>query len=77
MHNYLYRLGPVAQPRRTAQDIFLEARSTAELQRNALVCVMLRLLEYHQGGFAEENQWNMVEHVGTSGNVSILESQEN
>ncbi|CAK9022318.1 unnamed protein product [Durusdinium trenchii] len=30
-------------------DIFLEARSTAELQRNALVCVMLRLLEYHQG----------------------------
>jgi hypothetical protein len=31
------------------QDIFLEARSTSELQRNALVCVMLRLLEYHQG----------------------------
>eukprot|EP00435_Cladocopium_sp_Y103_P003361 s3235_g1.t1 len=30
-------------------DIFLEARSTSELQRNALVCVMLRLLEYHQG----------------------------
>ena len=32
-----------------AQDIFLEARSSSELQRNALVCVMLRLLEYHQG----------------------------
>ncbi|CAE7497540.1 ATAD3B [Symbiodinium sp. CCMP2592] len=30
-------------------DIFLEARSSSELQRNALVCVMLRLLEYHQG----------------------------
>eukprot|EP00931_Biecheleriopsis_adriatica_P031440 TRINITY_DN18438_c1_g3_i1.p1 TRINITY_DN18438_c1_g3~~TRINITY_DN18438_c1_g3_i1.p1 ORF type:complete len:627 (+),score=132.34 TRINITY_DN18438_c1_g3_i1:27-1883(+) len=30
-------------------DIFLETRSTSELERNALVCVMLRLLEYHQG----------------------------
>jgi len=30
-------------------DIFLEARNSSELQRNALVCVMLRLLEYHQG----------------------------
>lgn len=31
-------------------DIFLEARNSSELQRNAVVCVMLRLLEYHQGG---------------------------
>jgi len=30
-------------------DIFLETRTTAELQRNSVVCVMLRLLEYHQG----------------------------
>ena len=30
-------------------DIFLETRSTQELQRNAIVCTMLRLLEYHQG----------------------------
>lgn len=30
-------------------DIFLEARSSTEIQRNALVCVMLRLLEYYFG----------------------------
>jgi len=30
-------------------DIFLEARSSSEIQRNALVCVMLRLLEYYSG----------------------------
>jgi DNA replication protein DnaC len=30
-------------------DIFLEARNSAEIQRNALVCVMLRLLEYYSG----------------------------
>ena len=30
-------------------DTFLETRSTQELQRNAIVCAMLRLLEYHQG----------------------------
>lgn len=30
-------------------DIFLETRTTSELQRNSVVCVMLRLLEYHQG----------------------------
>lgn len=30
-------------------DIFLEARSSVEIQRNALVCVMLRLLEYYSG----------------------------
>ena len=30
-------------------DIFLEARSSIEIQRNALVCVMLRLLEYYSG----------------------------
>ncbi|KAL7535480.1 hypothetical protein ACHAXR_006515 [Thalassiosira sp. AJA248-18] len=30
-------------------DIFLEARSSIEIQRNALVCVMLRLLEYYYG----------------------------
>ena len=30
-------------------DIFLEARSSTEIQRNALVCVMLRLLEYYYG----------------------------
>lgn len=30
-------------------DIFLEARSSHEIQRNALVCVMLRLLEYYSG----------------------------
>ena len=39
-----------------AQDIFLEARSSSELQRNALVCVMLRLLEYHQGTSEERPQ---------------------
>lgn len=30
-------------------DIFLEARNSSEIQRNALVCVMLRLLEYYSG----------------------------
>lgn len=30
-------------------DIFLEARSSTEIQRNALVCVVLRLLEYYSG----------------------------
>jgi hypothetical protein len=30
-------------------DIFLEARSSHEIQRNVLVCVMLRLLEYYSG----------------------------
>ena len=30
-------------------DIFLESRSSKEIQRNALVCVMLRLLEYYYG----------------------------
>jgi AAA+ superfamily predicted ATPase len=30
-------------------DIFLEARNSHEIQRNALVCVMLRLLEYYSG----------------------------
>ncbi|KAI9142000.1 P-loop containing nucleoside triphosphate hydrolase protein [Paraphysoderma sedebokerense] len=30
-------------------DVFLEKRSTSDIVRNAMVCVMLRLLEYHQG----------------------------
>mmetsp|Transcript_29693 Transcript_29693/g.59406 ORF Transcript_29693/g.59406 Transcript_29693/m.59406 type:complete len:867 (-) Transcript_29693:53-2653(-) len=30
-------------------DIFLEERGSTEIQRNALVCVMLRLLEYYSG----------------------------
>jgi hypothetical protein len=30
-------------------DIFLEKRQSHEIQRNALVCVMLRLLEYYSG----------------------------
>jgi DNA replication protein DnaC len=30
-------------------DLFLEARNSTEIQRNALVCVMLRLLEYYSG----------------------------
>ncbi|TPX64372.1 hypothetical protein SpCBS45565_g05920 [Spizellomyces sp. 'palustris'] len=30
-------------------DVFLEKRSTSDVVRNAIVCVMLRLLEYHQG----------------------------
>ncbi|KAI8918956.1 P-loop containing nucleoside triphosphate hydrolase protein [Entophlyctis helioformis] len=30
-------------------DVFLEKRSTSDILRNAMVCVMLRLLEYHQG----------------------------
>merc|ERR1712232_852592 len=30
-------------------DIFLEQRSGNDVLRNALVCVMLRLLEYHPG----------------------------
>lgn len=30
-------------------DVFLETRNSADLIRNAMVCVMLRLLEYHPG----------------------------
>jgi SpoVK/Ycf46/Vps4 family AAA+-type ATPase len=30
-------------------DVFLEARSSTEIERNALVCLMLRLLEYYSG----------------------------
>ncbi|CZS83054.1 unnamed protein product [Fusarium graminearum] len=30
-------------------DIFLETRTTSDLVRNAMVCVMLRMLEYHPG----------------------------
>jgi DNA replication protein DnaC len=30
-------------------DVFLEARTSTEIERNALVCVMLRLLEYYSG----------------------------
>lgn len=30
-------------------DVFLEQRTTSDLLRNAMVCVMLRLLEYHPG----------------------------
>jgi DNA replication protein DnaC len=30
-------------------DVFLEARNSTEIERNALVCVMLRLLEYYSG----------------------------
>jgi len=30
-------------------DIFLEQRRTSDLVRNSMVCVMLRLLEYHSG----------------------------
>ncbi|KAJ5905492.1 uncharacterized protein N7473_002408 [Penicillium subrubescens] len=30
-------------------DVFLETRSTCDLIRNAMVCVMLRILEYHPG----------------------------
>ena len=30
-------------------DVFLEKRATSDIVRNAMVCVMLRLLEYHQG----------------------------
>jgi hypothetical protein len=30
-------------------DVFLETRATSDLARNAMVCVMLRLLEYHPG----------------------------
>ncbi|KAG9254327.1 P-loop containing nucleoside triphosphate hydrolase protein [Emericellopsis atlantica] len=30
-------------------DVFLETRSNADLVRNAMVCVMLRILEYHPG----------------------------
>jgi len=30
-------------------DVFLETRRTSELVRNAMVCVMLRMLEYHPG----------------------------
>jgi len=30
-------------------DLFLETRTTQEMARNSVVCVMLRLLEYHQG----------------------------
>ncbi|KAG8762421.1 hypothetical protein FRC11_009503 [Ceratobasidium sp. 423] len=33
----------------TQADVFLEARSSHELQRNALVSVFLRVLEYHSG----------------------------
>lgn len=30
-------------------DVFLEQRQTSDLVRNSMVCVMLRLLEYHSG----------------------------
>ena len=30
-------------------DVFLEQRQTSDIVRNAMVCVMLRLLEYHPG----------------------------
>jgi AAA+ superfamily predicted ATPase len=30
-------------------DVFLEKRSSSDIVRNAMVCVMLRLLEYHPG----------------------------
>jgi AAA+ superfamily predicted ATPase len=30
-------------------DVFLETRRTSDLVRNAMVCVMLRILEYHPG----------------------------
>ncbi|KXS10846.1 P-loop containing nucleoside triphosphate hydrolase protein [Gonapodya prolifera JEL478] len=30
-------------------DVFLEKRATSDVLRNAMVCVMLRLIEYHQG----------------------------
>ncbi|KAJ5116032.1 hypothetical protein N7456_000380 [Penicillium angulare] len=30
-------------------DVFLESRSNSDLIRNAMVCVMLRILEYHPG----------------------------
>jgi hypothetical protein len=30
-------------------DVFLETRATSDIVRNAMVCVMLRLLEYHPG----------------------------
>lgn len=30
-------------------DVFLEKRTTSDLVRNAMVCVMLRILEYHPG----------------------------
>ena len=30
-------------------DVFLETRGTCDLVRNAMVCVMLRILEYHPG----------------------------
>jgi hypothetical protein len=30
-------------------DVFLEKRATSDIVRNAMVCVMLRLLEYHNG----------------------------
>lgn len=30
-------------------DVFLETRSSSDLIRNAMVCVMLRILEYHPG----------------------------
>ena len=30
-------------------DVFLEQRATSDIVRNAMVCVMLRLLEYHPG----------------------------
>ena len=30
-------------------DVFLEQRRTSDLVRNSMVCVMLRLLEYHSG----------------------------
>lgn len=30
-------------------DVFLEQRTNSDILRNAMVCVMLRLLEYHPG----------------------------
>jgi hypothetical protein len=53
-------------------DIFLEARNT-EIQRNALVCVMLRLLEYYSGClFLSSNRDADTEDAAIASRITVM-----
>merc|ERR1712029_488175 len=54
-------------------DIFLEARSSTEIQRNALVCVMLRLLEYYFGClFLSSNRDAKTIDAAIAGRITVM-----
>jgi len=54
-------------------DIFLEARSSHEIQRNALVCVMLRLLEYYSGClFLSSNRAKHTIDVAIASRITVM-----